>query len=381
LECSRDSFDGSKSTFGNFGQIKNGEKDMTVKIDITPKLQLAAEEQIVDQTKRIDYYITEYSIELLAIKMHNGDFDVPDYQREYTWEPARKSRFIESILMNLPVPFLFFWENPKTGKLEIVDGSQRLRTIEEFILGDLKLGELAKMDKLSGFCFKDLSDSRQRKLKNRSIRGIILNEHADNESRFDLFDRINTGSKTANPAEIRRGAIPGPFMDMIINLATSDQFKHMAPLSSKAEKERDREELVLRFFAYGDGLEEYNDNVTPFLFDYTRKMTRLFAANPSLEQEYRKRFQQMLDFVEKGFPYGFKRSKTGKATPKTRFESIALGTYLALTKIPDLQPNIEKVKKWIEDEEYQEVIGSDGANAIGRLKRRMEYVRDHLLKD
>ena len=62
-----------------------------------------AEEQIDGQTKRIDYYITEYSIELLASKMRDGEFEVPAYQREYTWEEERKWRFIESVMMNLPI--------------------------------------------------------------------------------------------------------------------------------------------------------------------------------------------------------------------------------------------------------------------------------------
>ena len=75
----------------------------------------AAEQQIAEQTKRIDYYLTEYSLELLATKMRDGEFEVPAYQREYTWEEERKWRFVESILMNLPIPFLFFWENPQTG--------------------------------------------------------------------------------------------------------------------------------------------------------------------------------------------------------------------------------------------------------------------------
>jgi uncharacterized protein with ParB-like and HNH nuclease domain len=105
----------------------------------------AAEAQIVEQSKKIEFYLTEYSIELLASKMRNGDFEVPSYQREFTWEPERKSRFIESVLMGLPIPFLFFWESPETGKLEIVDGSQRLRTIEEFILGSFALGDLEEL--------------------------------------------------------------------------------------------------------------------------------------------------------------------------------------------------------------------------------------------
>ena len=61
--------------------------------------------------------------------------------------------------MGLPIPFLFFWCNPKSGKLEIVDGSQRLRTIEEFILGDFALGDLAGLSLLSGFRFGDLPQS------------------------------------------------------------------------------------------------------------------------------------------------------------------------------------------------------------------------------
>src|SRR5260370_18437220 len=127
---------------------------------ITEDQRALAEAEIVEQSKRIEFYITEYSVELLASKMRNGEFVVPPYQREFTWEPERKSRFIESLLMGLPIPFLFFWESPATGKLEIVDGSQRLRTIEEFVLGDLVLGELEELSRLSGFRFRDLPESR-----------------------------------------------------------------------------------------------------------------------------------------------------------------------------------------------------------------------------
>ena len=127
----------------------------------------AAEAQIVEQSKRIEFFITDYSVELLAAKMQNGDFEIPPYQREDTWGPGRKSRFVESLLMGLPIPFLFFWERPETGKLEIVDGSQRLRTIQQFVLGDLVVGELEELTELEGLAFRDLPESRQRKLKNR----------------------------------------------------------------------------------------------------------------------------------------------------------------------------------------------------------------------
>lgn len=347
---------------------------------ITDEQKEAAEQQIAERTKRIDYYITEYSIELLANKMNAGDFEVPDYQREFTWEEERKWRFIESVLMNLPIPFLFFWENPDTGKLEIVDGSQRLRTIAEFINGDLLLGELDKLPEVSGFSFFDLPEARQRKIKNRSIRGIILNEHADAQARFDLFERINTGSKVANKAEVRRGALRGPFLDLVIELATLPKFEELAPVSEKQKREREREELVTRFFAYGDGLEDYADEVSPFLFAYSKRMNDAFTADPTLNAAYRARFEKVIDFVANHFPYGFKRSLKGRASTRARFEAIAIGSELALRQKPDLTPDPAVVKSWIEDSEFADVTGSDGANAIARLKGRIGYVENHLLE-
>ena len=346
---------------------------------ITTKQVEAAEEQIVEQSKRIDFYLTEYSIELLASKMHNGEFEVPPYQREFTWEPARKSRFIESILMGLPIPFLFFWECPNSGKLEIVDGSQRLRTIEEFLHGDLALGELNKLSRVSGFKFVNLPESRQRKIKNRSIRGIVLSEHADEEARLDMFDRINTGSKVANKAEIRRGILQGKFLDLVISLAKEPVFVNLAPMSSKLVKERVREELVTRFFAFGDSLEGYRDDVAQFVFNYSKKMNEDFVEDPKAVESYRKRFMDTMAFVKATFPLGFRKAEKGKHTPMSRFEAIAIGSYLALKKRPELADTLPTIEDWIESEEFKAVTASGAANVTSKLKKRMNFVRDHLL--
>jgi len=339
----------------------------------------AAEAQIVEQSKRIEFYLTEYSVELLANKMHTGEFQIPGYQREDTWEPQRKSRFIESLLMGLPIPFLFFWESPTTGKLEIVDGSQRLRTIDQFILGDLVLGELEELTELEGLRFSDLPESRQRKIKNRSIRGIVLNEHADDEARFDLFDRINTGSKVANKAEVRRGALVGPFLDMVIELAKDPLFVELAPVSETQNKLREREELVTRFFAYSDGLEGYHDRVSHFLFAYAKGKNEFLSQHPEEVNEYRKRFMDTMEFVSKKFPFGFRRNANGTVTPRARFEAIAVGSFLALQTRPLIAAEKLDVLPWLNSEDFGKFTGSDGANAIARLRGRMHFVRDRLL--
>lgn len=338
-----------------------------------------AEAQIVDLSKRIEFYLTEYSVELLANKMNKGEFVVPAYQREFTWEHERKSRFIESLLLGLPIPFLFFWEM-QNGKLEIVDGSQRLRSIEEFVLGDLRLGELQSLTALSGFKFSDLPESRQRKTNNRSIRGIVLNEHADEQARFDMFERINTGSKIANMAEVRRGALAGPFMDIIIELSVLPKFVALAPVSKKDLNEREREELVARFFAYSDGLDGYKDRPSEFIFNYVKKMNSAVAHDPALAARYRLRFEQAIDFIERVFPYGFRRKAKGNATPRARFEAIAVGSRLALDERPSLaNENVAGVTSWLTSEDFTKVTGSDGANAIARLRERTGFVRDRLL--
>ena len=339
---------------------------------------IAVEAQIIELSKRIEFYLTEYSVELLSNKMRNGDFVVPKYQREYTWEPERKSRFIESLVIGLPIPFLFFWEMPD-GKLEIVDGSQRLRSIEEFILGDLRLGDLDSLTLLSGFKFSELPESRRRKINNRSIRGIVLNEHADEQARFDLFDRINTGSKIANKAEVRRGVLAGPFMNLVTELSETPIFIALARVTATGVKEREREELVTRFFAYGEGLDGYRDRPSEFLFNYVKKMNTTAGNHPDIIQNYRKKFHSTMEFIGKVFPHGFTKTLKGTVTPRARFEAIAIGTKLAIDMKPDLTPeNSSDVSPWLNSPEFQTVTGSDGANAIARLRERINFVRDKL---
>jgi hypothetical protein len=348
----------------------------------TPSDAEAAEQQIAELNKRIEFYITEYSVEILANKMHDGEYVVPDYQRNFTWEDERKSRFIESLLLGLPIPFIFLWEMPD-GRLEIVDGSQRLRTLEEFIKRGFKLGELDQLSRSSGLQFSDLPKSRQRKVLNRSIRGIILNEHADEAARMDMFNRINTGSKQANFAEIRRGALAGPFIDLVIELSQDALFVKLSPMSEKLVREREREELVTRFFAYGDGLAGYKDRPADFIYDYAKNMTARLREDPDLSESYRQRFRLMLEFVQAVFPHGFAKKGSSRATPRARFESIAIGIDWALKERPELNEfsgDQVNVASWIDGPDFSSITRSDGANVRAKLEGRIVYVKKKLIE-
>jgi len=360
-------------------KVKHPMRAPVAQTPITDQMREAADSEIVEQGRKVEYYLNEYTIELLAMKMRNGDFQIPAYQREFTWEPKRKSRFIESLIIGLQIPFLFFWEMPD-GNLEIVDGSQRLRTIEEFVLGALRLTELEWLPKLSDFSFSDLPETRQKKIRNRSIRGIVLNEHADEQTRFEMFNRINTGSKIPNKAEVRRGALGGPFMSLIVELARDHDFVALAPMSEDQTKEREHEELVIRFFAYTDGLDGYRDRVSEFIFNYAKRMNAVFEEDPSLEAAYRVRFTEMVSFVTDIYPFGFRRRATTNATPRARFEAIAIGSHLAMQERPQLRTNRPDVLRWIVSDPFTAITGADGANAIARLRGRIGFVKDRLLE-
>lgn len=106
---------------------------MKQEVEITKELKDNAELQILKKIKSYDYDTVEYPIEVIVQKYHdglkddNGDIYIPDYQREYVWAEKRKSKFIESVILGIPIPYIFFAD--VDGRYEIVDGSQRVRTL------------------------------------------------------------------------------------------------------------------------------------------------------------------------------------------------------------------------------------------------------------
>ena len=219
--------------------------------------QLSNEQKLVSFDMReltIEFYVTKY---LTKIDTDDNEIYVPDYQRELVWDVAKQSRFIESLLLGLPVPFIFTAEIPETGRLEIVDGSQRIRTMAAFLSNDLQLKGLEKLTEFNGIRFKQLPSATQRMFKNIAIRMIVLSSRATEEVRKEMFDRINTSSVPLVPMETRRGVYRGEFMSFITRLAKKEKFKVLCPFSKFAEKRHEEEELILRFFAFIDAYPNY----------------------------------------------------------------------------------------------------------------------------
>ena len=332
----------------------------------------------------LDYDTKEFTIELLVHKFGDGgpesDISVPSYQRRFNWDRRRQSRFIESVLLGLPVPFLFFGETDD-GRLEVVDGMQRLSTCASFQHNELELVGLERLDVLDGFRFEDLSAPQQRKFKNRTIRSVVLSDKASDEDRRDLFDRINTGSLIAEPSEIRRGSIGGPVTDLVDELANDSCFQRICPITEAAQKSREGEELITRLFAFGDGLDGYRDRITEFLDKWLRTANAEAQGNPAVVEERRGQFVSVTRFVEQHFPLGFRKTAGARTTPRVRFDAIAVGALLAMREDPKLDGSGPAIapNEWLEDDDFRLLTTSGGANVKSRIESRIQFVKHMLL--
>lgn len=343
----------------------------------------AVDRQIEELQKITDYEIKEWPIGVLVDKFISGretdesEIFIPDYQREMVWTPKQQSRFIESILIKLPIPFIFaadVGQGDREGSLEIIDGSQRIRTLDNFLSNRLQLDGLKKLTSAIGMRFSDLSKPRQMRFKRTTIRVIELTEQADEDARREMFDRLNSGGTKLTMMEVRRGVDDGPFMQFITECAGDDRFKALVPLSERNAKRKEYEEVVLRYFAYLYNYQAFQKSVDEFLTAFLKAKNESFS-----EQErygMRAEFARMLSFVETYFPNGFRRVGY-KTVPRIRFEAISVGVSLALREYPDIEPN--NIDLWLDSKEFIRHTRSDASNSRPKLINRIHYVRDNLL--
>lgn len=340
---------------------------------ITTEMKKKAEEQIKNLRKEIDYTTRDYSIDFLVQKFREDEFYIPDeYQRQFIWDDDKKSLFIESVLLGLPIPLMFF-SDTEDGRCEIIDGAQRTQSLEAFMSNDLELTNLKKLDSLLGFKYDDIPEYFKKKFDKTNIRVVVLSDETTLDIRQEIFTRINTSGVKANPIEVRRGQfMQTDFMRFIKECSEDDVFLKLCPLSETLKKRYEGQELVLRFFAYLNNYKNFEHRVDQFIDDYVDSNKDTFNRD-----EFLKEFKEMLDFVDKNFPYGFAKSKNAKSTPRVRFEAIAVGVALALRENEKL---IVNNVDWIGSDEFRIHTTSHASNSPSRVTGRIEYVRNMLLE-
>lgn len=210
----------------------------------------------------------------------------PEYQRRKKWDNTRKSRLIESFIMNVPIPPIFLYE-VDYSYYEVMDGQQRLTAIYDFYKGEFNLEGLEYWQELNGRNFKDLPEQIKRGIDRRYLSSIVLLQEtakSTEEANFlkqIVFERLNSGGEKLTPQETRNALRNGKFNQLCIKLAENDSFRKMwkLPLESEREKKllesesyRKMEdvELVLRFFACRH-IAKFKSPVDKFLGNYLKQ--------------------------------------------------------------------------------------------------------------
>ncbi len=217
---------------------------------------------IPPEKRRLNTETYDFTVSTLNDYLINGHIIIPDFQRGYVWNRAQASRLIESLIINCPIPVVFLSQNPDET-LYVIDGNQRLNSIKLFLNNEYELRGLTSYPEIEGYKFSDLDPRFQRHIQNRTIRCIVILKDTHPQIKFDVFERLNTGSVKLNPHELRHGIHSGPLMELCEKLGKSSLFSDLT--LTKNDRRMKADELVLRFFAFCDNWRNYAKPLVSFL--------------------------------------------------------------------------------------------------------------------
>ena len=225
-----------------------------------------------------EYWITSYGIDYdvagLVRRLHNGDIESPTFQRGLVWKISRASRFIESLLLKLPVPGIFLYKEADSQKQLVIDGKQRLLTLRGFYDGefaDKKFKLTGLISQYNGKAYNDLTDADRRKLDDSVIHATVIRQDKPDDggsSQYAIFERLNSESTPLTAQEIRAAIYPGAFNELLSELNDNAEWREL--FGSKHNRRRD-EELILRFFALFFDHKNYRRPMKGFLNNFMSK--------------------------------------------------------------------------------------------------------------
>ena len=226
----------------------------------------SASEDLAPNRRRLVTQSYDLTVSTLLEQWDDKTLVLPEIQRQYVWDNARASRLIESLLLNIPIPVVYFAETEDVKYL-VIDGHQRIGSMARFVRGEFALSGLRVLSSLNGSRFHQLTERDQRQIKTRVLRAIIISHDSDPSMKFEVFERLNTGSIALNAQEVRNSTHRGPMNDLIGDLVKDEHFRQCLAVSKPRPRMADNE-LILRHLAMRDGWREYKPPMKRFLNSY-----------------------------------------------------------------------------------------------------------------
>lgn len=336
----------------------------------------------------ISYDVTSYGsdpeVEVLVNRLRRGGIIIPPFQRDYVWRQPEASKFIESLLLGLPVPGVFFAAEPSTNKQLVIDGQQRLKTLLFFFDGYFnprpddktqKVFALTKVQKpFEGKTYKTLEENARIRLETSIIHATVVKQTAPPEedtSLYHIFERLNSGGRRLTHQEMRLALYHGPLIEKLKEL---NEYSNWRKIFGKVHQRLKDQELILRFFAMLENRDKYERPMVEFLNKYAAANRN--ASTTKLDQ---------LGSVFSATIDAFKESLNVRPFRLTTslnvavYDSCMVGLSTRILDRDKGSPEPEKIssayKELLGDAEYQEKVSRSTADDAF-VRRRMELAVD-----
>jgi hypothetical protein len=365
--------------------------DIDLGDETLPVPEMPLEEKYREQMRQIVSQKIELPISTLPAMIKEQINLSPEFQRRNRWDEERRSRFIESIIMNVPIPPVFLGED-EYGKYVVLDGRQRLTAVNEFLKNTYRLKKLDVWDELNGANFDELQRRKVAAIiTRRFIPAIVVLKESSSIVKYDVFDRLNTGGLIANPMEIRNAIYQGAFTKRLQEFSRDATFRRLwdIPVDElDAEKNTYYSqmfdvELVLRFFAV---LEPNRINLAfkDYLSDFLDARNKTYKENPDVERQDGEVFARAVRNVWRTFGEScFRRPDEKGELTLNKSVPLADAEMAALWDVPEDRIDDDVATRIREgfaelcslNEVFKKAITS-GTNGKGAIKNRVGLARD-----
>jgi Protein of unknown function DUF262 len=271
---------------------------------------------IEEGQRKIIWQAKDFSIREFLTMKNDGELLLqPTYQRNYVATDLIASKLIESILLDVPIPVVYLAEE-QDGSYSVIDGQQRLTSFLSFLDGKFpdnrpfKLSGLKVLTEINRRFFTDLDSELQKKIRSTTIHSIIIKKESNPDIKFEIFERLNTGSTKLNEDEIRNTVYRGKYIDLLTELSENDGF-HVLVRKDNFKKRMIYRGMILRFFALSEkSYLNYKSSMKQFANKELRDNKDLSASKV---KEYKNRFEHCLDLVKVVFgQMAFRRYMPGE---------------------------------------------------------------------
>lgn len=320
----------------------------------------------------------DFTVSTIVDYIEDKHIEIPMFQRGYVWNRAQASRLIESLIIQCPIPVVYLSQN-LDETLSVIDGNQRLTSISLYLNDEFPLTGLATYPELDGFKFSELDPRFQRHIRNRTIRCIVILKDTHPQIKFDVFERLNTGSVKLNPQELRHGIYNGPLIKKLEKLSQQSTFKKAT--STTNDKRMKGEEMVLRYFALHQDWLDYQKPMTTYLNNYAEKNRFidehiLETLVASFKTNFNKCHELYGEYTFKTFDENRKRLKSNTALFDAQMISMSI-VNPSMEKLEKIQKSIviDKLQKLLSKEDFYATItkGTTDRNTVH--KRINDYTK------